>query len=462
MRLPRAPSLLARLLGVQLLTLALIWVVLSGFAIYQAYRDDDNAIDSDLTLVANALARVTSVNSGADQARILADHLRDLSIAQADPPLTADQFAYQVWTADSVLLARSQESPELPALGPGTLPEGRKQSRHGWTLLAVRSPNGKIVAVVGHTDAYYRRVTRFFIWQLVRGYLQLEAILTALLWVTLRVGLRPLNQLAVKIRARQRDDLTPIAVEKSYSELDPLVSSLNDKLAKVRAALEREREFFADAAHELRTPLTAISAQAHVVITEPGHEEREAAAIELQNGVERAARVLNRLLLVSRLDAARELGSTQSVDLGEIVDDVVSQNRARARTSGHRITATTEPLLRSCNREHLTAALECLVDNALKYTPTGTHIVLTAHADGANTVLTVADDGPGIATDLQALAFKRFERLGQTDQEGSGLGLAIVQRVADLHGGGVTVRRSAGGGCLFEMRLPLAPAPATA
>jgi signal transduction histidine kinase len=454
MRLRRPRSLLWRVLGVQLVCLALIWGALSGYTFYRAHDDTSTAIDGDLVLVANALARMVSVSPTPAAARSTAEHLRDLNMGQADPPLRADQFVYQVWRADGALLARSDERPALPAFAPGQLDEGRKWHREGWVLYAARSPDHQIVAVIGHAEKYYDSIGLDFLRQTVYGYLQLAVILTFLLWFTLRIGLKPLRVVSAQVSQRQQDDLTPVQVAKPYLELDTLVAALNDKLARVQSALKRERDFFADAAHELRTPLSAIAAQAHLIVAEREPAERERAAAALQSGVLRAARVLNRLLLVNRLDAAPGASAMEPVELSELAEDAVRDLQARADASGHRIGIAAEPIRQRADRESLYAALECLLDNALKYTPAGTQIIVSVHRDGAETVVAVRDNGPGIPPDQHERAFTRFERLGRTDQEGSGLGLAIVQRVAQLHGGQALLMNGVDGGCVVELRFP--------
>ena len=449
------PSLLLRLLGVQLLALALIWALFSAYQFHNIQGDGPGTVDYDIELISSALTRVASVDPKAASAQLLAEHFRDLDVSQADPPIRADQIAFRVWDADGVLLARSRESPPLPTLTMGELPEGKRSTDPVWKYSVARSPNGRVVALYAHTQAYYTSVQREFVWSSARSYLILAVLLTILLWVTLRVGLRPLNRLAAQVSSRQQDDLTPIQFNKPYREIDPLLGSLNDKINKVRAAIEREREFFTDAAHELRTPLSVIAAQAHVVTVERGATERAQAATELQSGIERASRVLNRMLLIGRLDASRGDDCSEPVEMAELVDDVVRQHRPRAVASGHQIAIAVDGIVRLANREHLGAALDCLIDNALKYTPSRTQIVVSVHTDGADTVIGVSDDGPGVPEDSVERIFKRFERLGRSDQEGSGLGLAIVRRIAELHGGSVSLRRGSLGGCVFEMRLPL-------
>ncbi len=455
MKRARSPSLLLRLLGVQLLALALIWALFSAYQFHRVQGEGRDSIQYDVELVATALARVTSVDPDARHAQALALQIRDVDVKQAEPPIRADQTAFRVWSAGGQLLAQSTEVPALPDLSAGQLSIGHHASPNGWTYFVSRSPDGQALALYAHADSYYRGFGGQFAFDSAESYAILAVLLTILLWITLRIGLRPLNQLAARVSTRQPDDLTPVEVSMPYREIDPLITALNAKILKIRGALDRERGFFADAAHELRTPLSAIAAQAHVVVAERDAAAREQAASSLQAGVSRAARVLNRLLLISRLDAADGEASPQSVDLAELVDDVVRGSQSRAVASGHRIALVAESLVRRANRESLHAALECLVDNALKYTPSATQIVLSVHADGDDTVLAVSDNGPGIPEALHEQAFTRFERLGRTDQEGSGLGLAIVQRVAALHGGVARIRAGTDGGCVVDMRLPL-------
>jgi signal transduction histidine kinase len=142
------------------------------------------------------------------------------------------------------------------------------------------------------------------------------------------------------------------------------------------------------------------------------------------------------------------------VDLAEVAEDAVRDHQARGNASGHRIGVAAESIMLSADRENLNAALGCLLDNALKYTSSGTQIIVSVHRDGSEIVMAVRDNGPEIPADHHDRASIRFERLGRSDQEGSGLGLAIVQRVAELHGGRAHLTTGADGGCAVELRLP--------
>jgi signal transduction histidine kinase len=241
-----------------------------------------------------------------------------------------------------------------------------------------------------------------------------------------------------------------------YAEVAPIVRALNSQLRGSAERLERERRFFAEAAHELRTPLAVLSAQAHVVANEDDPIERRRALVALESGIDRSARVVQRLLTLARLDAKQPGERLEPMDLGELVEETVATLTARAEASGHRLDVDASPVILLGSEEALRAALENLIDNALRYTPAGTTIDVSVTQRAGVCHLVVADDGPGIPAEHQGRVFERFERLGRCSDEGTGLGLAIVRRVAELHGGEAAYEPGEGGrGCRFSLRLPI-------
>jgi two-component system OmpR family sensor kinase len=220
-----------------------------------------------------------------------------------------------------------------------------------------------------------------------------------------------------------------------------VVQALNDLLARLRAALERERAFMADAAHELRTPLTALHLQTGMVARASDANEREAALSTLGSGVQRAIRLVEQMLALARQEprADTERVPVRLDDLArEVVAELVPLADAGRIDLG---IAVAQPATVAGDADALRTLLRNLVDNAVRYTPPGGRVDLSVEAPvpepptGAR--LTVTDDGPGIAPSERARVFDRFYRRPGTAPPGSGLGLAIVKAIADAHGASV-------------------------
>jgi two-component system OmpR family sensor kinase len=243
--------------------------------------------------------------------------------------------------------------------------------------------------------------------------------------------------------------------------LTGMLTSLSAARNETEAALERQREFVADASHELRTPLTSVLANLELLVETLRGPDRDAAASALRS-TQRMRRLVGDLLLLARADAGQEALSRDRLDLADVVIDATSELEPAA--ADHTIELDVEPTPLLGNRDDLQRVATNLIENALRHTPPGSRVTASTRTlpDGSAEMV-VADDGPGIAPEARATLFDRFVR-GAGDRGGSfGLGLAIVAAVTQAHGGTVTVEESPHGGALFAVRLPArepAPAPA--
>lgn len=257
------------------------------------------------------------------------------------------------------------------------------------------------------------------------------------LWLLFRLGFAPLKRIGAQISARSAQDLTPLPATR-YVELAPLVNAVNSLMARLQQRLDREHEFLADAAHELKTPLAVIQLSSEG-LDQPDLRARDEARERLRLGVQRATHTVHQLLALARSGA-------DALDLSKARHDLVDLVRERiALASGLAVKRRIElelvapdELVLWLNRESLCSLVDNLVDNAIKYSPAGGHVVATlAEEDGAEgaVTLTVSDQGPGIPAELRERVFERFVRLqGDQDCHGSGLGLTIVERAAAQHG----------------------------
>lgn len=449
-------SLFWRLYGIELMAVTVVWLVFGAIALVDGRRAAREQIDRDLEFLTVSLANVASPASNRAAVQALAETIRAMQVRKSTIPMELSDVTYRVWKADGTLLARSPGGDGAVMVEPGTVPANYSILREGWIIRTARSDDQSVLAVVGESTPYRSRVLHAAMRKLWYPYFALVLALAAIVWAAMRFGLHPLQDLANAVAARHESDLSPLRPARNYLELEPLINALNGTLGKIERILNTEREFFADAAHELRTPLAVISAQAHVVAQEPDQAGRIRAVKALDEGINRVAKVLQRLLQLARLDAAAAAPDTPLTDVASLIDDVVAVRSADAKYANHKLHASApEQLMLRCNSSDLQMALDCLVDNALKYTPAGSNIWVAAGLVHDEVVLSVTDEGPGIPSELRQQAFRRFERLGAMHGEGSGLGLAIVQRVAELHGGrALILDREGSSGCRFEIRIP--------
>ncbi|HEV7483889.1 MAG TPA: HAMP domain-containing sensor histidine kinase, partial [Solirubrobacterales bacterium] len=245
--------------------------------------------------------------------------------------------------------------------------------------------------------------------------------------------------------------------------LDQMLRSLDAARGERELAMQRQREFVADASHELRTPLTSVLANLELLqasLAAPDHaEDREVVDSALRSS-RRMSRLVSDLLLLARADAGR-LDEHRPCDLAEVAGDAAAE--AAPLMGARNFTVDNDrPLWVEGSPDELHRMVLNLLDNATRHTPAGATIQLGLREEGGSAVVEVSDDGPGIPAPMRAQIFDRFVRgEGPADTaggSGTGLGLAIVSAVAASHGGSVEALESKPGGALFRARIPLAEA----
>jgi signal transduction histidine kinase len=274
-------------------------------------------------------------------------------------------------------------------------------------------------------------------------------------------AMSPITRLTAVARsiARTRDPTQRIPHPESEDEVaelartfEGMLLSLESARAETEAALQRQREFVADASHELRTPLTSVLANLELLEEELEGEPREAAASALRSS-RRMRRLVADLLLLARADAGREAPHVP-LDLSEVLTEAAGELEQVARDHPITVSATPGAHVKGA-RDELHRLTLNLLENALRHTDPGTAVEATVERRNGEVVLSVEDDGPGIPPELSDKVFERFFR-GAGDRSGSsGLGLAIVRAVAASHHGDVRLEPPLDGrGARFVVRLP--------
>ncbi|MCF8200123.1 MAG: GHKL domain-containing protein, partial [Sulfuritalea sp.] len=264
--------------------------------------------------------------------------------------------------------------------------------------------------------------------------------LAVLLVIAIGFALAPVRQLARDVAARAPDHLEPLPVAELPAEVAPLVTRLNSLFADIARALENERRFTADASHELRTPLAALKAQAQVALASVDAKEKQHALNQILVGCDRATHLVTQLLTLARLDA-NKAHPMQTLALRPIAEQVL------AMSAGDAIETHCELALRDGDATVLGDAvllqvlLRNLIDNALRHGK-ATQVEVSITARQNRTLLSVSDNGCGIADDERERVKQRFYRSATADFSGSGLGLSIVKRIAELHGGALDIKHT--------------------
>lgn len=284
------------------------------------------------------------------------------------------------------------------------------------------------------------------------------------LWVSRSLS-APLTSLAVAAGEMSAGDLSARAPVQGKDEIGQLGRQLNqmaERLERSFAELAAERDalrrFIADASHELRTPITALRSF-NELLQGPAAEDAQARAeflAESAGQIQRLEWITGNLLNLSRLEGGLIDLDLRAQDVGELLDAAAAPFRFTAQEKGVTLLVQTPdtPLTCRCDRPRLEMALANLLDNALKFTPAGGRVQISARPQGEGVQIVVEDTGSGIAPVDQPHIFERFYRGANSAAPGSGLGLAIVQGIVQAHGGAVRVASQPGQGSRFVVELP--------
>ena len=331
--------------------------------------------------------------------------------------------------------------------------------------LVVRQPisdeAGQVVGAVELRDgpAYGRAVLRSVARAWAIAGVIAVALAAAVGWPASRRITRPLLALTDATRRMTAGDLAvraPGGQTTGGDEIAVLTDAFNRMAARVEATVAARQRFVADAAHELHTPLTAIRSDLELLAASAG-DAQAARLARLRAQTRRLEELTSGLLALSRLEADATPIERTPLDLAALLRAAAEPYASRAEQSGVRfdLDAPAEPLPVRGDARQLAQAIGNLLDNALKFTPSGGAVGVSLRRDGAEAVLSVSDSGIGLPPADVPYLFDRFHRAANAAAyPGSGLGLAIVRAVAAAHGGAVTTIPAAPG-ATFIVRLPL-------
>jgi signal transduction histidine kinase len=277
-------------------------------------------------------------------------------------------------------------------------------------------------------------------------------------WFLVGAALRPVAALRTGAGALTGTDSGErLPVPPTRDEVARLATTLNDLLDRLAAGGARQRAFVADAAHELRSPLASMRTQLEVARAHPEQADWDDTAEGVLLDVERLSRLVDDLLLLARLDDARQVRSRGPVDLCAVAASVAERAVSRVPV---RVEAADGPVLALADEDAVVRVLANLLGNADRHA--AGHIAIGVRRDGERAVVTVSDDGPGIPEADRARVFERFARLDESrsvDSGGTGLGLPIVRQLLLANDGTIRLEE-AGPGLRAVVSLPAAePAP---
>jgi two-component system OmpR family sensor kinase len=428
----------------------------------------------------------TNLELALTRAVLQADKLGRLDAAEIDR-LSPDYVYFAFYDPDGQLLLEHLPTDvgtePLPAMPPATSLSGEPTvvsapgSSEGIVAISrVLPPEGQLDLTVDGMPATVGSVvagfTNYANVDALRQFIRLQ-ILTALAllvlaiastYVILRIGLRPLRNVADTAHEISQGDLSRrIPVTDEHTEIGAVSTALNEAFDQAEGSEARMRTFIADASHELRTPLATIHGWADLYLHDGVQEwaDVDTAMTRIRFESARMTDLVEQLLTLARMDSSAPAG-TDEIDLGDLSADVVAALSVNSPDHVVQLTVvgSTAPHVIG-DSAALRQIVTNLVANATRHTPSGSTVFVEIRTDddaGAHVTLVVRDDGPGMDEAQLAQAFDRFWRAdpGRGPSGGTGLGLAIVRSIALAHGGTVSLDSAPGEGLTVPGRLPRA------
>jgi heavy metal sensor kinase len=284
-------------------------------------------------------------------------------------------------------------------------------------------------------------------------------------WYLSRQWLRSVASLEEAARGLASGELgiRRLFVPSDDAELAALAKAFNQLIDRLEASHMTQQRFTADASHELRTPLTVLRGEIEVALRKPrSAEEYRDVLVSNKEEIERLSRLTENMLALAHFDVGDAITQRELVNVSEVCSTVINrlQNLAAERQMiiQHQDT-TTEPLSVNGDRVALERVMFNLVENAVRYSPTGENVTVRVSKAMPWIEIQIIDTGGGIAPEHLTHLFERFYRVDKARSRthgGSGLGLSIVKALVEAHGGSVGVSSEVGHGSTFTVRLPAA------
>ena len=314
---------------------------------------------------------------------------------------------------------------------------------------------------VAETQLKRARYIRTLLLQVILPQVLLILIAGLLIWRGVAQGLAPLRKLQHEVGIRSHLDLSPIHATDVPGEVEPLVGAVNDLMTRVDTVLGFQERFIADTAHQLRTPVAGLKAHIELALRETDFTQVQRALGHLYTSAERLSRLVSQLLSLARNEPHNVVANFQPFDLNQVAlratQDWVPHAYRKDIDLGFE--TADKPVQLNGEAVRVTEMINNLIDNAIRYTPSGGHVTVRIRQDDASAHLIVSDDGPRIPVEERQRIFERFHRLLGTHEEGSGLGLAIVHEIATLHNATIVLEDDADGvGNTFTVSFPISHA----
>ncbi len=372
-----------------------------------------------------------------------------------------DGFYFIVWEPGGVVSKRSENGPAVVFQPPPFLrgmPRSQFRMQGDSRELYEFTPPGECVLVGRSVAPEIGRLRQLALWMLLFGGVVLTLGLAGGWWLATR-AIRPIHEITEAAAKIAGGDLSHrISATETDSEFGQLAAVLNSTFARLDAAFTQQARFTSDASHELRTPVTVILSQTQTTLArERTAADYKATAETCQRAAQRMRRLIESLLQLARFDAGQESFRQQPCDLADLTRESADLIRPFADERGVSLIVDLKAAPCMADTDRLAQVMANLLTNAIVHNRSGGEVRVASFTEPSFAVITVTDNGPGIAEADLARIFERFyradaSRTGATG--GTGLGLAISKAIVEAHGGAIQASSTLGSGSCFRVRIP--------
>ncbi len=445
------PTLVRRVFLALLVAFCVVWFVLLALEYLQVTNPKTHNKNAR-AITASLLASISHIDN-ASEARATIAIESNLIISNYHSENLPAVMLLQLSDKNGKLLFLSPEANNKPLIG--TLNEVTDQTieEKSYKVFKGETANWSLVVAKPYFKGLW--VIEDLLGNLTIYILVAFPIVLLPIWMAVSRGLLPLQLLSNRIAAKSLHDLTALNFDPKYAELKPLVLALDGLLSQLRTKISREHAFVQDAAHELRTPMAVISAQAHVLAMSSTPTARQIAEQRMDQAIARASHLIQQLLQLASVDGTRQI-DVQLLDVVLLVRQELALIVPSAMERDIDVSLSSlENLMITLEADSFQAIVHNLLTNAVRYVQPGGQVIVELKQTVSSIVLSVADNGPGIAEHERELVFERFYRGIGHETAGSGLGLAIVKQAAQRLGGSVELFGGLEGkGCNFVVTIP--------
>ncbi len=401
-----------------------------GILLYISYdstlHEVEEVFDAELAQTAGLMAQLALANLESSEQQV--SNLQ----STAKGHKYEKRISYQVWHGNNLIL-RSDSAPKTPMSNKPGFSDVVIDDRQ-WRVFGLYPDNSPYLVYSGEDNNARDELAL----EIAIGSLSMLAwalpLLSIIIFFTVSRGLRSLDRISLEVRQQDIHNLSSVNVEKVPVEIAPLVQALNELLARLDAAMSRERQFTSNASHELRTPLSSIRLHAQLALKSDDVEDKQQSLQKVIQAVDQSTHLIEQLLLLSKLPAEGQMGDVTEFDLMELCGKVYLQLADSAEDRQIKIDAAStqhgEALMIKSNQHLLHTMLRNLLDNAIRYSPDNSCISCGVEKDGNQIVISIQDEGPGIPASQLSQVRQRFFRIAGQEIHGCGLGLSIVEQAA--------------------------------